>query len=139
MTTENTNQKFATTGGGYNPKLLSCTYTPVYYGFNCSPRQVRYYKVEKSVEEVIKGGYYRDDVVEFLNKVNQSYEKAKATQDKYNLEIAKLENEKATASSNLRQYIRKQIVSVSNREYNNSFKVRGLQVCVDRLTAHLAE
>jgi hypothetical protein len=139
MTTENTNQKFATNGGGYNPKLLSCTYTPVYYGFNCSPRQVRYYKVEQSVEEVIKGGYYRDDVVEFLNKVNQSYEKAKATQDKYNLEIAKLENEKATASSNLRQYIRKQIVSVSNREYNNSFKVRALQVCVDRLTAHLAE
>ena len=141
MTNENPQPvtKFAEEGKGRSLALLSDSASPVYYGFNCTPRQVRYYKVEKSVEEILKGGYTRTDVVQFLEKVKKKLTKA---QDKFaeyetKYEEAKSKMETCTDYS-ARQLFRKERDRLETKAYNYEYEVVGMyERAVNALTTFL--
>ena len=141
MTTENTasNPKFRKEGEGYDLNMLDCTYTPVYYGFKCRPRQVKYYKVERSVEDVLKGNVSRPNVLTFRVKIQVNLEKAQAKQEDYKTQLAKIEKDMEGLSYSAKQHLRKAYHALDTRAYNHSHKVDGLTACVQQLTDYLAE
>lgn len=142
MNNDNTNTtapKFREEGKGYTLSMLDAGYTPVYYGFNCRPRQVRYYKVEKSVETVLGGHCSRSVAEAFLAKVKKGYDKAMARHADLDAQASRAENAFRTApSSDARNYARKERNRLATAHYNHSFKVDALADCVKKLEAYLA-
>lgn len=137
-TTTNPAPKFREEGKGYDLSMLDAGYTPVYYGFNCRPRQVRYYKVEKSVETVL-GGYCSRSVAEaFLAKVKKGHEKAVARSTELSEKADLADEAFRNTSGHSRDYARKERNRLQTAHYNHSFKVEALADCVKKLEAYLA-
>ena len=137
MNTNNTS-KIAPEGQGRSIRFLSPAYTPVYYGFNCRPRQVKYYKVEDSTERVLEGGYDRQGITDFIGKVNNGYLKSRSTCDGYRLEIQSLDCAIRDSQSQLvRDSLRKQRNALETKFLNLNYKVNALKDCIDKMTALL--
>jgi predicted nucleic acid-binding Zn-ribbon protein len=135
-----TETKFAEEGKGRSIALLSDSASPVYYGFNCTPRQVRYYKVEKSVEEILKGGYTRKDVEQFLEKVKAKMCKAENKFAEYETKYKEAESKMSSCTDySARQLFRKERDRLETKAYNYEYEVLGLyQRAVENLTKYLA-
>lgn len=135
-----TKNKFAEEGKGRSLALLSDSASPVYYGFNCTPRQVRYYKVEKSVEEILKGGYTRTDVEKFLEKVKEKMSNAESKFAEYKTKAKEIETKRESCSDySVRQVLRKEQNKIETKAYNYEYEVVSLyQRAVQSLTQYLA-
>lgn len=135
-----TKNKFAEEGRGRSLALLSDSASPVYYGFNCTPRQVRYYKVEKSVEEILKGGYTRTDVEKFLEKVKEKMSNAESKFAEYKTKAKEIETKRESCSDySVRQVLRKEQNKIETKAYNYEYEVVSLyQRAVQSLTQYLA-
>lgn len=132
--------RFREEGQGYTLAMLPITYSPVYYGFNCRPRQVKYYKVERSVEEIENGHVSRSNTVLFLAKLKSGYEKALAKLGEYEAESKRCDERRQNSShSELREMYLKKRNAADTRAYNYSFKVRSLEDCVRRVEKLLAD
>jgi len=128
MTTENTKPKFAEeTAGSYaDASNLDCSASAVYYGFNCTPRQVRYYKVEKSVKDILAGGFTRSSVEKFLGKVKEKMCKAELKYAEYEDQVKALRvKSSACTDRQTRQIIRKEENKVETRMCNYEYEVLG--------------
>jgi len=145
MTTENTNTKpkFAEeTAGSYaDASNLDCSASAVYYGFNCTPRQVRYYKVEKSVKYILAGGFTRSSVEKFLGKVKEKMSNAELKfaeyEDKFKAIRTKME---VCTDYQTRQILRKETNKAETRAYNYENETVGMyQRAFETLTKFLAE
>lgn len=143
METDNTKPKFAEeTADSYaDASSLDCSATAVYYGFNCTPRQVRYYKVCKSVETIIAGGFTRSSVEKFLGKVKDKMIKAEAKDVEYKMQIKELmERQYATTDSFNRNLLRKEEGKIETRMYNYKMDVlMKYQRAVETLTKFISE
>lgn len=79
---------FTKEGEGYSLDMLSTTWSPVYYGFNCRPRQIKYRPIEKSCENIMSGktslsvakAYYAK-LFSILKKANEKTEQLKAEEN----------------------------------------------------------
>lgn len=134
-------EKFRPEGQGYTMTMLDISYSPVYYGFNCRPKQVKYYKVIKSVEDVLDGKTSKSVALSFVDKVKKSYEKHQATLQKYKDEIASLtakENDPAREYYS-RKYFRDEIRKVENKLYsdNHYCKERDLSKAIKELEEYI--
>lgn len=133
--------KFAKEGEGRNISLLNATATPVYYGFNCRPRQVRYYKVEESVEQILKGGYARKDVEQFLEQVKKNYEKSSDTLAGYKEDLESV-NRKIEGTNDYlaRTLLRKEGNRIETKMFNYKYdKTDRYEAAIAKLTKFLAE
>jgi len=111
---------------GRDAGLLDSTPQPVYYGFNCTPRQVKYYRLSKSVETILAGGFTRKSVEAFLEKVKANQAKAVKTAEGHSQKIEMLQAEKAKANSSMaRELFRKKIGQIETRKYNYEYDVLG--------------
>ena len=133
--------KFAEEGKGRSLALLSDSASPVYYGFNCSPRQVRYYKVEKSVEEILKGGYTRKDVEQFLARVKEKMCKAQNKFAEYESKLEELRKKRQSCTDyTTRQILRKEEGKVETRMCNYEYDTLGkYQKAFEAITKFLSE
>ena len=136
----NAKPKFAEEGKGRSPIILSDSASPVYYGFNCTPRQVRYYKVSKSVEEILEGGFTRKDVEQFLSKVKEKMCKAENKFAEYETKLKELrEKRMACTDYQTREILRKEEGKVETRMYNYEYDTLGkYQKAVEALTKFLS-
>jgi hypothetical protein len=144
MNTENINpkQKFAVEGVLHaDASSLDCTVTAVYYGFNCSPRQVRYYKLDKSVESILQGGYTRSSIVNFLFKVKEKMQKAELKHAEYKEKAEGVRLKQNTSTDSLtRQVLRKEACRIETKMYNYEYEVLGkYQRAVESLRKFLEE
>lgn len=134
--------KFAdeTAGVFADASTLDTSASPVYYGFNCTPRQVRYYKVEKSVEQILKGGFTRSSVVKFLDKVKEKMSKAENKFAEYEAKAKEIQTKReACTDYTVRQVLRKEQNKMETKAYNYEYEVVGLyQRAVEKLTQFLA-
>jgi hypothetical protein len=132
--------KFAEEGKGRDISYLSDSASPVYYGFNCTPRQVRYYKVEKSVEEILKGGFTRKDVEQFTAKVKEKMCKAENKYAEYEAKVLELRKKRSECQDfETRQILRKEENKVETRMYNYEYDTLGkYQKAYEALTKFLA-
>lgn len=119
---------------------LDTSASPVYYGFNCRPRQVRYYKVERSVEQILKGGYTRSSVVKFLDKIKEKMSKAENKFAEYEDKAKEIQTKReACTDYAVRQVLRKEQNKMETKAYNYEYEVVGLyQRAVQNLTKILA-
>lgn len=133
--------KFAEERNARSILLLSDSASAVYYGFNCSPRQVRYYKVDKSVEEILKGGFAKKDVESFLTKVKSKLEKSKAKMSEYKQKIESLELSISECDYyQIRDAFRKQKNKVETRMINYEYDtLKKYQKAVDALEKFLKD
>ena len=139
--TQPVKEKFRPEGSGYTLSMLDTAYSPVHYGFNCRPRQVKYYKVIKSVEDVLEGKTSKSVAIAFFEKVKKSYEKHQGTLQKYKDEIESLkakENDPAREYYS-RRYFRDEIKKVENKLYsdNHYCKERDLSKAITELEAYI--
>jgi len=143
MTTENTKPKFAEeTAGSYaDASNLDCSVAKVYYGFNCTPRQVRYYKVDKSVESILAGGFTRSSVEKFLGKVREKMSKAELQHAEYEDKAKSVRiKQHASTDSQTRQILRKEVARIETKMYNYEYETVGkYQRAVEALSKFLAE
>jgi len=124
MTNENSVPKFVE--NGRDATYLDSTPSPVYYGFNCTPRQVKYYRLDKSVELILTGGFTRKSVEAFLEKLKANQAKAVKTAEGHDQKIVMLKAEKANANSSMaRELFRKKIGLIETRKYNYEYDVLG--------------
>lgn len=134
--------KFAdeTAGVFADASTLDTSASPVYYGFNCTPRQVRYYKVEKSVEQILKGGFTRSSVVKFLDKIKEKMSQSENKFAEYETKVKELETKRtACLDSSVRKLLRKEQTKIENRMYDYEYSVVGkYQKAVQSLTEFLA-
>ena len=135
--------KFAeeTAGVFADASSLNCSASAVYYGFNCTPRQVRYYKVEKSVKQILAGGFTRSSVEKFLGKVKEKMSKAELKFAEYEdkLKVIRAKRESCT-DYQTRQILRKEENKVETRTYNYESEVVGMyQRAVESLTKFLQD
>jgi hypothetical protein len=137
-----TKNKFADESAGVfaDASTLDTSASPVYYGFNCTPRQVRYYKVEKSVEQILKGGYTRSSVVKFLDKVKEKMCKAENKFAEYETKAKEIQTKReACTDYAVRQVLRKEQNKMETKAYNYENDVVSLyQRAVENLTKILA-
>ena len=124
MINENTNTKpkFAeeTAGVFADASSLDCSASAVYYGFNCTPRQVRYYKVEKSVKAILAGGFTRSSVEKFLGKVKEKMSKAELKFAEYEDKLKEVRAKReACTDYQTRQILRKEENKVETRSYRH--------------------
>lgn len=133
--------KFAEEGKGRSIALLSDSASPVYYGFNCTPRQVRYYKIEKSVEEILKGGYTKNDIISFLTKVKSKLEKAKAKHAEYQAKLNGIRDSVLKCEYyQIRETLRKEANKVETRMFNYEYDtVQKYQKAVDDIEKFLQD
>ena len=126
---------------GFDATTLECTPSPVYYGFNCSPRQVKYYRLDKAVESILAGGFTKKSVQAYLEKVKTKMQKSVATSEGYDKKIEELRNEMAKCgSSQLRNLVRKRIGQVETRAYNYEYDTLDrYERAVEKLTKFLEE
>lgn len=145
MINENTNTKpkFAeeTAGVFADASSLDCSASAVYYGFNCTPRQVRYYKVEKSVKAILAGGFTRSSVEKFLGKVKEKMSKAELKFAEYEDKLKEVRAKRESCTDyQTRQILRKEENKVETRAYNYENEVVGMyQRAFETLTKFLAE
>jgi hypothetical protein len=131
--------RFRNEGEGYPLKSLDTSYTPVYYGFNCTPRQVKYYRMEKGVEMILKGYCSRSVAEAYLAIIEAKWKQADDKYHEYETKIEELNNESKGLAHSIRKHYRKSINQIANRQYNYGFKVRGIGDCVARVKSYLAE
>jgi hypothetical protein len=130
--------KFKPEGEGYPLKSLETSYTPVYYGFNCTPRQVKYYKMEKGVETILKGYCSRSVAEAYLAIIEAKWKTANDKYYEYETKIEELNKESQGLVHSIRKHYRKSINQIASRQYNYGFKVRGIAECVEKVKAYLA-
>lgn len=135
-----TNPKFRPEGTGYTLEMLPTGYTPVYYSFNCRPRQVKYYKVERTVENILKGCASRSVAERVLAKVKAS----KAGSDEHQALLKQKEKSAydrmcTEQDEQIRRLLRKEYHSMANAHYNGTFKNEALAKAVADLTAYLSD
>lgn len=134
--------KFADESAGAfaDASTLDTSASPVYYGFNCTPRQVRYYKVERSVEQILKGGFTRSSVVKFLDKVKEKMGKAETKFAEYEAKAKEIQAKReACTDYAVRQVLRKEQNKMETKAYNYENDVVSLyQRAVENLTKFLA-
>lgn len=112
------NAGFTPEGEGYSLALLSTTYAPVYYGYNCKPRQIRYRPIEKSCETILEGKTSLSVAKAFYEKLKPIYEKTNAQVDKLKEEAKVLEDK----CSNCKDYATRQLlIKERNRIENKIF------------------
>lgn len=135
-----TKPKFAEEGKGRSACILSDSAAPVYYRLNCTPRQVRYYKVEKSVEMILEGGFTRKDVEQFLEKVKAKMSKAENKFAEYEAKYKEAQSKMETCTDySARQLFRKERDKMETKAYNYEYNVVSLyQRAVENLTKFLA-
>ena len=137
-----TKNKFADESAGVfaDASNLDTSASPVYYGFNCTPRQVRYYKVEKSVEQILKGGFTRSSVIKFLDKVKEKMVKAETKFAEYEDKAKEIQAKReACTDYTVRQVLRKEQDKMETKAYNYENDVVSLyQRAVENLTKFLA-
>lgn len=137
-----TKNKFADESAGAfaDASTLDTSASPVYYGFNCRPRQVRYYKVERSVEQIMKGGYTRSSVEKFLEKVKEKMSNAESKFAEYKTKAKEIETKRESCSDySVRQVLRKEQNKIETKAYNYEYEVVSLyQRAVQSLTQYLA-
>jgi uncharacterized coiled-coil DUF342 family protein len=139
--TQPVKEKFRPEGSGYTLSMLDASYSPVYYGFNCRPRQVKYHKVMKSVEDVLEGKTSKSVALAFFDKVKKMQEKHNATLQKYKDEIESL-NAKSNEEGReyySRKYFRDEIEKIENKLYsdNNYCKERDLVKAIKDLGEYI--
>lgn len=143
MTTENkiTTPKFADEATGRDACNLDCTISPVYYGFNCYPRQVKYYRLDKSVESVLNGGFTRSSVEKYLGKIKEKMSKSELKHAEYDAKVKALRvKQDACTDYQTRQILRKEGAKVETRMYNYEYETLGkYRNAVEKLTKFLAE
>jgi len=130
--------KFKNEGEGYPLKSLDTSYSPVYYGFNCRPRQVKYYKMERGVETILKGYCSRSVAEAYLTIIEAKWKQADDKYHEYDGQIEDLQKQCLETDYSIRKHIRKTINQIANRQYNHGFKVRGIGDCVSKVKAYLA-
>lgn len=135
------NEKFRPEGSGYTLSMLDASYSPVYYGFNCRPRQVKYYRVIKSVEDVMKGMTSKSVALAFFEKIKKMQEKHNANLQKYKDEIEglKVKEQDQTREYYSRKYFREEIKKIENKLYsdNNYCKERDLVKAIKELGEYI--
>jgi len=134
--------KFADESAGVfaDASTLDTSASPVYYGFNCTPRQVRYYKVEKSVESIMKGGFTRSSVVKFLDKIKEKMSKTENKFAEYETAYKTAQSKMETCTdSSARKLFRKERDRLETKAYNYENEVVSMyQRAVEKLTQYLA-
>jgi hypothetical protein len=139
-TTTTTTAKFADEGKGYSLSSLPTGYTAVYYGFNCTPRQVRYYKVEKSCEDILAGSASRSIASAWLSKVKELHTKALARKEELDGAIARADKQmREGGSRDAREYARKERNRLENAWGRHEYKVTAFADCIKSVEAHLAK
>jgi len=68
------NAGFKPEGEGYSLAMLSTTYAPVYYGFNCRPRQIKYRPIEESCKTILSGKTSLSVAKQFFEKLKPIYD-----------------------------------------------------------------
>lgn len=143
MTTDNnTKPKFADESTGLDAlKYLDCTPAPVYYGFNCTPRQIRYYGIDKSVESIQQGRYTRSSVEKYLEKVKQNMCKAEQKYAEYEDKVKALNDKiNACTESQTRHLLRKEAGRIETRMCNYEYDtVSRYQRAFEAVRRYLAE
>lgn len=143
MTTNamNTNTtKFQPEGEGYDLSMLPAGYTPVYYGFNCRPRQVRYYKVEESCHDILAGRASRSTTEKFLAKVRDNLAKAEALSLELQAKSAAAEEVRRNGKDSLtRRLAMKERDRVDGRRSENDHKIYAFKDIIGKVEKHLAE
>jgi hypothetical protein len=135
-----TTAKFAEEGKGFSLSSLPTGYTAVYYGFNCRPRQVRYYKVEKSCEDILAGYASRSTASAWLAKVKALHAKAVARKEELDAAIARADKQmREGGSRDAREYARKERNRLENAWGNHEYKVSAFADCIAKVEARLAE
>ena len=132
--------KFAEEGKGRDISLLSDSASPVYYGFNCTPRQVRYYKVENSVKEILLGGYTRKDVEKFTAKVKEKMIKSENKFAEYETKAKEIQTKReACTDFEIRKVLRKEQAKMETKAFDYEYNVVSLyQRAFEKLTQFLA-
>jgi hypothetical protein len=78
------------------------------------------------VEEILKGGFTRQSVEAFLEKVKANHAKALKVAEGHDAKIELLKAEKSNAGSSIaRELIRKKIGQIETRKYNYEYDVLG--------------
>jgi hypothetical protein len=139
--TQPVKEKFRPEGSGYTLSMLDASYSPVYYGFNCRPRQVKYHKVMKSVEDVLEGKTSKSVALAFFDKVKKMQEKHNATLKKYEDEIEelKVKEQDQTREYYSRKYFREEINKIESKLYsdNNTCKQSDLVKAIKQLGEYI--
>ena len=140
ITATTTTAKFAEEGKGFSLSSLPTGYTAVYYGFNCRPRQVRYYKVEKSCEDILAGYASRSTATAWLAKVRDLHAKAMARQQELDEKIARADKQmRESGSRDAREYARKERNRLENAWGNHRYKLSAFANSIEKVEKHLAE
>jgi hypothetical protein len=138
--TTTTTAKFAEEGKGFSLSSLPTGYTAVYYGFNCRPRQVKYYKVEKSCKDILAGSASRSTASAWLAKVKALHAKALARKEELEEAIGRADKQvREGGSRDAREYARKERNRLENAWGNHEYKVSSFADCIAKVEAHLAE
>jgi hypothetical protein len=120
---------FTKEGEGYSLDMLSTTWSPVYYGFNCRPRQIKYRPIEKSCENILSGktsmsvakAYYAK-LFSILKKANETTAQLKAEANYIQEKINK------TNDTTTRQLLKKERNRIENKIWGDlDDKVRSLK------------
>lgn len=139
-TTTTTTSKFRKEGEGYDLSMLPAGYTPVYYGFNCRPRQVRYYKVEESCKDILEGRASRSTTEKFLAKVRDNLAKAEATAAELRAKSEAAEAVRINGADSLtRKLARKERDRIDGRRSENDHKIYAFKNIIDKIEKYLAE
>lgn len=141
MNNENTTTtKFRKEGEGYDLSMLPAGYTPVYYGFNCRPRQVRYYKVEESCKDILEGRASRSTTEKFLAKVRDNLAKAEALSLDLQAKSVAAEEVRINGKDSLtRQLARKERDRIDGRRSENDHKIYAFKDIIGKIEKYLAE
>jgi hypothetical protein len=140
MNSNNVTQvKFADEGKGYSLSSLPTGYTAVYYGFNCTPRQVKYYKVEQSCKDILAGSASRSTASAWLAKVKELHTKALARREDLGDGINRADEAMRNGSRDASEYARKERNRLENAWGRHEYKVTAFADCIKSVEAHLAE
>lgn len=131
-------KSFRKEGEGFDLSMLPTGHTPVYYGFNCRPRQVKYYKVEKAAENILDGYASRSVAVAWVAKVK---EKLAATEAKIAELNAKAELYDVLRSSGSDFATRDLAHKARNKTYNQvsnlEHRASDFKTCIEKVEAML--
>jgi hypothetical protein len=140
--TQPTKEKFRPEGSGYELSMLDASYSPVYYGFNCRPRQVKYYKVENSVKDVLNGSVSKSVSIKFLEKVEKAFDKHSELMNGFQSSMNGLEELIKSCSSEeyyRKVHLREKLKKVEKKFWsdNHQGKQDCLKHCIEKLKEYI--
>jgi hypothetical protein len=112
------NAGFTPEGEGYSLDMLSTTYAPVYYGFNCRPRQIKYRPIEESCLKILSGKASLSVAKAFYEKLKPIYDKTCQQIEKLKQDAQVVEDKRnACKDYATRQLLIKERNRIENRIY----------------------